>query len=65
MRILIKTLKPLHDDEYTKEAKYHRRWGVLGHIIDSHDAHGLCYDVLHHDDNTIGSYDPDELELIK
>ena len=57
----VRTLKPLHNDQYTRLARALRKWGVTGTIEDEHDSHGLCYDV-HHDDDTYGSYDPDEIE---
>lgn len=37
--------------------------GVEGIIIGYHTGHGLCYDVRHND-GSIGTYDPDELEGI-
>lgn len=61
--VLVRTLEPKNDDNYTDEAKAKRRWGVIGEIVDSHDSHGLCYDVRHAD-GTIGHYDPDEFEII-
>ena len=56
----VRTLRPLHDDQYTTEALKLRKWGVTGVVKGHHDSHGLCYDVLH-TDGTIGTYDPDEL----
>jgi hypothetical protein len=38
-----------------------RQWGVNGRIVARHDSHGICYDVKH-EDGSIGSYDPSELE---
>jgi len=59
----VRTLEPLHDDDYVPEARKMRKWGVEGEIIGHHDSHGLCYDVRH-DDGSIGTYDPDEMEVI-
>lgn len=62
LEIWVETLKPLHDDHFTPEARLERKWGVRGRIIAHHNSHGLCYDVLH-DDGTEACYDPDELAL--
>lgn len=40
-----------------------RKDGMLGVVIGHHDSHGLCFDVRH-EDGTIGSYEPEELEII-
>lgn len=61
--IRVKTLGPKNDDQYTENALKSRKWGVAGEIVDVHNSHGLCYDVKH-DNGTIGTYDPDEFELI-
>jgi len=39
-----------------------RQWGVEGRIVTHHDRHGLSYEVIHPDE-TIGHYDPTELEV--
>jgi hypothetical protein len=62
-RVEVRTLEPKADKDYTEEGKKNRRWGVTGVIIAHHDSHGLCYDVKHDEDGSIGTYDPDELEL--
>lgn len=50
-------------DDWTEEAKFVRRFGVLGTIVRHHDSHGLCYDVQH-DDGTEGCYDSRELAVL-
>ena len=60
--VQVRTLEPKADN-YTAEGKKKRKWGVTGIIIAHHNSHGLCYDVRH-DDGSVGTYDPDELELI-
>jgi hypothetical protein len=73
-RVEVRTLEPKAYD-YTDEGEKKRKWGVTGIIIAHHNSHGLCYDVKHHnshglcydvkhdDDNSVGTYDPDELEF--
>jgi len=61
-QLSVYTTTSKHDDQYTEEALPKRIWGVPGKIIGKHNSHGLCYDVLH-EDGSIGTYDPDELEL--
>ena len=62
---LVRTTKPNLGmrKEWTEEGWESRRWGVLGKIIRHHDSHGLCYEVWHADE-TVGFYDPSELEVI-
>ena len=55
------TLKPLHENNY--KAGANRQWGVKGKILTHHDSHGLCFEVKH-EDHSIGTYDPDEIEVI-
>jgi hypothetical protein len=50
-------------EEWTERAWEQKRWGVVGTVIDEHNGHGLCYEVLH-EDGTKAAYDPTELELI-
>lgn len=50
--------------EWTDEGWGRRRWGVQGTVVIHHDSHGLCYDVRHQD-GTVGSYDPSELEVVQ
>lgn len=50
--------------DWTEEAIAARRFGVRGIVIQHHDSHGLCYKVRHEDDETIGCYEPEELEVI-
>lgn len=60
----VKTTAPCTPDgDWTEEALKSRRWGVSGVITAEHDSHGLCYDVLHDVDGTVGHYDPRELEV--
>ena len=54
----------LHDKEYTEEGCADRRWGVTGTVTWHHDSPGLCFDVKHAD-GTEGTYDPDEIEVVK
>lgn len=61
-RVQVRTLESKADD-YTSEGEKNRRWGITGVIVAHHDSHGLCYDVKHDDDDSIRTYDPDELEL--
>lgn len=60
----IRTLEPLHDDDYVPEVRRMRKWGVKGKIIGRHDSHSLCYDVKH-DDGSIGTYGPDEILMVR
>jgi hypothetical protein len=50
--------------DYTDAALETRRPYCSGTIVKEHNSHGLCYDVRHEIDGTIGCYDPDELESI-
>jgi hypothetical protein len=50
-------------NEWTEEGLEKRRWNVQGIVVGHHDSHGLCYDIRHEDDS-IGCYDPSELEVI-
>jgi AMMECR1 domain-containing protein len=59
--VQVRTLEPKADN-YTDEGVKKRKWGVNGVIIAHHNSHGLCYDVRH-EDGSIGTYDPNELEL--
>lgn len=60
----VRSIKPkTPDNEWTEEARSRRRWGVEGIVVNHHDSHGLCYDVLHAD-GARGCYDPAELEPI-
>jgi len=61
--VQVRTTEPKAKD-YTTAGEKLRRWGVTGIIIGHHDSHSLCYDVKHDDDDSVGTYDPDELELI-
>lgn len=49
---------------WTPKAEAARRFGVRGTVGGHHDAHGLCYEVIHDDDGTTGSYDLDELVVV-
>ncbi len=60
--VQVRTTGPKADD-YTADGEKNRRWGVTGIIMGHHDSHGLCYEVRHDDDGSVGCYDPDELEL--
>ncbi len=50
--------------DWTEEALRTRQWGIKGEVICHHDSHGLCYKVCH-EDETIGFYDPSEIEVIE
>lgn len=52
-------------DDWTHWAKLSRKKDGTGVVQRHHDSHGLCYDVLHDDDQTEGCYDPHELTEIK
>jgi hypothetical protein len=39
------------------------QWGLKGIILEVHDAHGLNYEVRHHN-GAVAYYDHDELELV-
>lgn len=61
---VITTTENHNVNDWTDEARANRRWGVEGVVITHHDSHGLCYDVVHDDDGTTGSYDPTEIKVI-
>ena len=50
--------------DWGPEAVRSRRFGVPGVVIGFHDSHGLCFDVRHEDDGTIGCYEARELALL-
>jgi hypothetical protein len=50
---------------WTRRARQARQWGVYGVVVQEHDSHGLCYDVWHGDGIPSGSYEPEELVVIK
>lgn len=58
----VRTLVALHDKDYNDEGLVARKWGVEGRIVGHHDSHGLCFDVKH--GRTVGTYDPDEIEVV-
>ena len=47
--------------DWSPDAVRSRRFGVAGVVIGFHDSHGICFDVRHEDDGTIGCYDAREL----
>jgi len=57
--------RPVEDpsDDWTEEALSSRQWGVVGVVTRHHDSHGLTYEVKHPDES-IGHYEPRELELL-
>ncbi len=61
----VRTTKPNWDlfHEWTDEAWNERKWGAKGTVLTHHDSHGLCYEVQH-EDETVGYYDPSELEVV-
>jgi len=48
-------------NDWSVEAIKNRKFNETGTIIGHHDSHGLCYDVRHDSDGSIGCYDPHEL----
>lgn len=50
-------------DDWCAEALKNRKSGVTGTVSDSHDSHGLYYDVMH-EDGTLGAYEPHELIML-
>ena len=58
----VKTTQSKGNYGWTDGAIQRRLWGVTGVIVDHHDSHGLCYDVKHDDDDSVGCYDPGELK---
>jgi hypothetical protein len=56
---------PKYDKEYTDSAILNRKAGdgQAGKVIDSHNAHGLCY-VVQFPDQSSASYEPEELKSI-
>lgn len=61
--VRVRTLKPLHDKDFTAEAREARKWGVEGTIVGHHDSHGLCF-VVQHGCLSKGVYNPDEIEVL-
>lgn len=50
-------------EDWSKEAKVIRRWGVTGIIVEYHNSHGLIFGVSHNGfADEIGYYEPRELE---
>lgn len=49
--------------DWTDEGWDSKKWGMQGIVVNYHDSHGLCYEVRH-DDGSVGSYDPSELEVV-
>lgn len=50
--------------DWSEKVKRVRRFGVVGVVIHSHDSHGVCYEVRHEDDLTVGAYEPHELVVL-
>lgn len=57
------TWKDYGASDWGPEARRYRRWGVSGIVTDISDSHGLCYEVKHRDDGTVGWYEPRELKF--
>lgn len=49
--------------DWTDEGWDSKKFGIQGIVTNYYDSHGLCYEVRH-DDGSIGSYDPSELEVV-
>ena len=61
----VKTAKRANPStDWTAEARASRRWDIEGVITCVHDSHGLCYEVQHTDDGSIGAYEHDELRVL-
>ena len=58
------THKSTPDSDWSAKDQKNRKWGVMGTIINHHDANGFFYEI-EHVDGTIGTYDPAEFEVIK
>ncbi len=63
---IVRTTKPNLEkmEEWTADGWASKQWGVYGTVVMYHDSHGLCYEVRH-DDESMGAYDPTELEVIR
>lgn len=62
----VETIKPeVESNDWQPEARKLRRWEVSGHVVDTSDAHGLCYQVEHEDDKTTAWYEPRELVVLE
>lgn len=59
----VRTAAKLERRDYSKEAQASRRPNTEGKVFGHHDSHGLCFDVRH-GDNTVGTYDLDELQIL-
>lgn len=59
----VRTAPVLGPRDFTVEAQQTRRVNAFGYVRDSHNSHGLCYEVRH-DDGIVSYYDPDELVFI-
>lgn len=57
----VTTVSVLTGRDYIESARALRRPNATGVIRTHHDSHGLCYEVRHDSDGTVGCYDPDEL----
>ncbi len=49
-------------NDWSKETRLKRQWGVEGTVIMHHDSHGLCYDIRHKN-GSVGCYDSTEFEI--
>lgn len=49
--------------DWTASATQSRRWDVTGQVLLKHDSHGICYEVEHDTDGSIGCYEPRELRV--
>lgn len=64
-RTPVKTVGPrTQDREWSEEALASRRWGIMGEVRHHTDSHGLCYQVWHQDNNSMGWYAPQEIEVL-
>ena len=50
--------------EWTEAGWASKRWRIEGTVKTHHDSHGLCYDVIHDGDGSLGCYEPTEIECI-
>lgn len=61
----VKIVDHITTRDYTHDANIARlnSVGEIGTVVNYHDSHGLCYDVIF-SDGGIATFDPDELIII-
>ena len=61
----IKTVSVMTKRDYSDIGMATRRPNKTGTVVKEHNSHGICYEVYHEVDSTVGCYDPDELIIIE